>query len=298
MQLNFDNFIIGLRSVLSAKTAEEAIVHGHFNSSIFPTLDTQHSWKFARNDKKLHLHDGNVVHTFTSEHFKDDEDFPVTKAEDGSYFEFGKDMPHTGTAQVHRANPGMIYVTLHDGDKNPTYTISHVSENSWRASPKVHSKEGEEAVSFEEFAKGLNSKIAEFDLFKSLSSAGDSVLNGIQALGEKPWASAGLGLALGGTYDLAKRHLYNTEEENQEETFGDRAFRWLTPAAVLGGIGGIQSSLMPGHYEGGHLNHSGPEARRWNIVPKDYNSLLPTPSVTPLPGLAPPVPHVLPSLNY
>lgn len=263
MALNLEAFISGITH--SVKKKAEDINHEQvINSSIFPTIESQHTWKFAKSNNRLHLHDGNVVHTFVAEHIKDDEDFPITKTHDTSYFDFDKDMQHTGTAQVHKANPGMLYVTLHDGEKNPTYTFTHVSENSWRASPKIKHKV---AIDIPVFQKALNEKLA-FDFINKLTELGHKGIAGIQALGEDPKKSALGGLALGGAYDLGRRWLYNTPEENDEETLGQRATRWLAPAAAAGGVGLLERSLIPHHYAGGAINDlTNPQARLPNNIP-------------------------------
>lgn len=269
MDISLDDFVSGMLTKLN-KTAEEMT---SVNSSIFPTIDSQHTWKFAKSGNKLHLHDGNIVHAFSTEAFKDDEDFPMQKEKDVSYFDFNKDMEHTGTAQVHKANPGMIYVTLHDGGSNPTYTITHVSEHSWRASPKAKNKTAE-VFDFDGFSDGLKEKLG-FDPFQALNTAGDYVSDGVRALGERPEISALGGLALGGAYDLGKRWLYNTPEENEQESFGTRALRYVAPAALAGGLGWAQRSLIPDHYEGGPLNRSvGGEALKSNVVPSPEDERL------------------------
>lgn len=257
MQLHFDEFISGVLEHLNVKTASDIQHEQTINSSIFPTLESQHTWKFAKSHNRLQLHDGNVIHTFTAadNKFRSNEDFPITKIEDTSYFDFEKGMKHSGTAQVHRANPGMLYVTLHDGEHNPTYTLSHVSENSWRASPKSKKKEGE-CISLANFADGLGEKVS-FDIAQALDTAGNKTMDGIRAIGNNPLASAGIGLGIGGAYDLGKRYLYNTEQENEEETLAERATRWLAPAALAGGVGMAERTVIPQHYDGGPLNRAG-----------------------------------------
>lgn len=252
---NISQFISGLR----AKLAEEFVSPDFtaineppkpvVNSSIFPTIDKQQSWKFARSGNNLRLHDGNVIHTFHADEFKDEEDFPATKLEDTSYFDFNKDMTHTGTAQIHRANPGMAYVTLHDGGKNPTFTLTHVNEDSWRISPKVKKKPiaKKAEIDLEEFKKGIKAKLG-FDAAKLLDTAGNYMSDGVKSLGNNPLLSAGVGVGLGGAYDLGRRALYNSDEENEQESFGQRATRWLAPGAVAGGAGMLMKDLLPNYY--------------------------------------------------
>ncbi len=251
MSFYIDEFILGLSHRIS-KRAEEIKDEHPINSSIFPVSEHQTTWKFAKGKHKLHLHDGNVIHQFDlPEGLKDDEDFPLTKIEDLSYFDFGKDTEHTGTAQVHKSDPGMIYITMHDGAKNPTLTIRHVNENSWRASPKINGNHKKADINISEFEQGMRDKLGEGimdSVIRGADTVGNYASDGLRWFGKSPGLSAGIGLGLGAAYDLGKRNFYNTDQENEEETGTERAMRYAIPTAGLG-LGGLaMNSLTPQYY--------------------------------------------------
>lgn len=249
MTLSIEDFVMGISSVLYKK-AEELSHPFSTRGSIFPESATQSKWKYAKGNGKLQLHDGNVVHEFSySPDEKFNEDFPMTKHEDISYFDFGKELETTGTAQVHRSTPNQIYVTLHDGKANPTLMIRHVEEGTWRASPKLKKKKQAE-INLEVFEKGLTDKVAVLDsLLKGLHHGGNYAMDGIRALGNSPLASAGIGLGLGAAYDIGRRTLYNTDEENAQETTGQRLARYAIPTLGLGIAGAGLRGLAPNTYK-------------------------------------------------
>lgn len=242
MDLYFSEFITGLMDKLNTKTAENIFDTAN-DTSIFPTINNQTKWTFARLPSRIHLSDGNNVHVFDvlgNESL--DEDFPLRKVKDCAFNEFKKDCNYSGTAQIHRANPGMIYLTLHDGKCNPTYTFKHVSEDNWRAIPKKKSTEAPHKVDKEAFLKGLEQKVADFGDIADSGLKGIEWLrshgtNALMALGKNPLQTAGAGLLGGALYDIGKRTLYNTPEENEQEGTGDRLMRYIAPTALLGGTG-------------------------------------------------------------
>lgn len=249
MKIYITDFMEGMLGKL-AETSPS--VFNMKNTSLFPTIDQQASWKFRRHDGHLHLSDGNVVHNFHIPNGeKEDEDFPLHKKEDSSIFDFNKEQH--GTAQVHKANPGYFYVTLHDGHKNPTYTLKHVNDNEWRAIPKQ--KKHEEAIEINKaaFEQVVIDKLAEELPFgqsimdkglKGLHHGVAGLGRGISYLADSPLRAAGIGLGAGALYDLGKRTLYNSPEENQEETGKQRLLRYLAPTALLGGVGlGVDSLI-------------------------------------------------------
>ena len=248
MRLSLDDFIMGI-SLAMSKKAEE-ISHPFTNTgSIFPTSESQTKWRYAKGAGKLQLNDGNTIHQFsyTSSDIGD-EDFLMTKHEDVSYFDFGKDLPSQGTAQVHRSSPGHIYVTLHDGKTNPTLMIRHVEEGTWRASPKTKKKSAE--IDLEAFQQGLTDKVALLDtILKGIHHGSNMLSDGIRSVGNNPLASAGIGLGLGAAYDLGRRKFYNTEEENAMETGAQRAARYAIPSLGLGTLGAGMRYFAPDTYK-------------------------------------------------
>ena len=256
MNLSFPDFLLGLNSI-NKKAEEVAEPSNVFNAhigSIFPTTTTQSKWQYARGPGKLQLHDGNTIHQFSFETENHEHDFPALKTEDVSYFDFGKGLDAKGVAQVHKSDPGHIYVTLHDGKTNPTYSLKHLSEHNWRATPKVKKQKKSEDLSIdldiEAFSKGLTDKLAVMDtLFKGLHHGANMLVDGVARLGESPLASAGIGLGLGAAYDLGKRTFYNSEEENAQETGTERAMRYAVPSLGLGLAGGAMATLAPNRYK-------------------------------------------------
>ncbi len=133
MQLDINAFIAGLEERFEfAKTAD---LFEQGQSSFFPMLQSQATWKYSLHGGKLHLNDGHHVYAFAFPAEVGDEDFPAERHPDSNHAEFNK-LPHQGIAQVHRADPGSIYVTLQDGAKNPTFTLQHQNASTWKGIPK------------------------------------------------------------------------------------------------------------------------------------------------------------------
>ena len=251
MTLSFQDFCDGLASQLPKKANfdEQLTIPNSYTNhsgSVFPSIGAQTKWRYAKGEGKLQLHDGNVIHQFEYSNggaFTDD--FPMTKVEDISYFDFGKGLSQTGTAQVHKADPTHIYMTLHDGKSNPTLTLKQVSGSNWRASPKQTNKKACE-IDMNEFRRGLTDKIGILDtLLKGIHHGSNMATDGLMSIGRNPLAAAGVGLGLGAAYDIGKRTLYNNDEENAQESFTDRALRYVAPSAGLGLLGAGVGSLSP-----------------------------------------------------
>ena len=102
------------------------------NGNTFPTVTSQAKWQYERDGKQIHLNDGTHTYSFELPEGEKEEDFPAKKITHPT-FQF-KDKGKA--AQVHRSDPGHIYVTLHDGKSNKTYNIKHEYENNWRVIPK------------------------------------------------------------------------------------------------------------------------------------------------------------------
>lgn len=251
MNLYLNDFISGMHEALKIKNAEAVHFQTTSKSSILPTIENQANWKYSREGNVLHLDDGSNIHVFELTDENSDSDFPAIKKDDQIFPSVNKLKQHT--AQVHRSNPAALYVTLHDGSKNPTYTFRHENENSWRVMPKVKKAEISIEVDPSIFMTGLMDKVAEDGvldaILKGVDNAGRKTINGIMTPGHDPYKAMGLGVLAGGAYDLAKRNLYNTDEENNEETALQRVTRILAPGLVAGGTGAVTSSLFPNYYK-------------------------------------------------
>lgn len=251
MNLYLNDFVSGMHEGLKLKTANAELFQTTSQVSSLPTIENQANWKYSRDGNHLHLNDGSNIHVFELTDESDENDFPAIKKDDQIFPLNNKLKQHT--AQVHRANPAALYVTLHDGVKNPTYTFRHENDRNWRVIPKVKKAEISIQVDPDTFLESLNTKIAEDgvldSILKGVDHYGRKAINGLMEPGHDPMRAAGIGLLAGGTYDLAKRHLYNTDEENAEESPLQRITRILAPGLVAGGLGMTTSSLFPKYYE-------------------------------------------------
>jgi hypothetical protein len=106
------------------------------NENILPTVGGQTKWKYVRTRDGLKLTDGNLVYSFGGlpEEFPS-EDTQVSRLSDDNILDFEKDHVSKGTAQIHRSSPGNIYMTLADGQMNPTFMLQHEEGQNWRYSP-------------------------------------------------------------------------------------------------------------------------------------------------------------------
>ena len=106
------------------------------NENIIPSLSGQTKWKYARTKDGLKLSDGNLVYSFGG--FPEEypgEDHRVSRVADDNILDFEKDSISKGTAQIHRASPDNIYMTLANGADNPTFMLQHEGGKDWRYSP-------------------------------------------------------------------------------------------------------------------------------------------------------------------
>lgn len=281
--LYFEDFAEGFEAFLH-KQANEHLFSSPNNASLFPTSSSQAKWKYAKSTNFLRLHDGQKVYSFSfPKGHSRDEEFEAHREPDHEHTKFEEGATEKGLAQVHRSDPGSIYFTLQEGKDNPTYTFKHLGESTWRGVPKKRkAKEvvlpGVDASAVAEGVKaatiGYNEdepkesrsvKKADFSPFKWAAGSGAHALQrGVMSPGEGvfnigggnsvPMGMAGMA-ALGGAgglaYHLGKKHLYNTQEENeQEKEQGNKHLlrRMLIPAAGLSLLGGAQASLFDTHY--------------------------------------------------
>jgi hypothetical protein len=156
---------------------------------------------------------------------------------------------HKGTVQVHRADPGSIYVTLHEGKDNPTYTLKHVFGTGWRGMPKKKKAPKLDGINPAVISSSFKAAI---EKHASIPSAGNAAFHSVMGLGKtQPWWINGVfGAGLGGLYHGARQSLYNTPEENAEENSDPRTLlrRMGIPAAGLAAAGALQRNAFPNYY--------------------------------------------------
>jgi hypothetical protein len=134
MLLHLDGFTAGIEEFLK-EASEGSATFDSPHSSFFPMLHSQASWQYSRKGDVLHLHDGQHVYAFKVP--KDmPESFPSERLPDSNHAEFLQGSDEKGVAQVHRADPGSIYLTLQDGKNNPTFTLQHQHGAAWKGIPK------------------------------------------------------------------------------------------------------------------------------------------------------------------
>lgn len=191
------------------------------NSSLFPNITSQAKWRYAVHPNKLQIADNQHVYQFAipEADLEKKQPYFVSRLEDGMMPDFGKGANKTGTLQVHKASPNNIYFTMHGG-KTITLGLQFRGDKKWIALPKPEGKK-----------KTASNPLA------SMMNTGISGLNVAGAAINHPVLAGLAGLGAGGAYDLLKRRFYNTEEENNRETIGDRAKRYLLPSLGLG-LGG------------------------------------------------------------
>lgn len=240
------------------------------NASLFPSLATQAKWKFAKGPNFLRLHDGQKVYAFRlPTGLSHEEDFAAHREDDLEPSFFSQGATEQGLAQVHRADPGSIYFTLQEGRDNPTFTLRHTGESNWRGTPKKR-KAKTPTVPNVDHAALVNGVKAAFEkaasspfewaagpgahaLQRALFAPGEFV-HRMGGGGQNNFlgslAAAGVGAGAGAAYHLGKRTLYNTPEENEEESSGKRPLlrRMAIPALAAGLLGGAQSSLFDKQY--------------------------------------------------
>ena len=105
------------------------------NENILPNISSQAKWKYVRTKDGLKLTDGNLVYTFGMPESYPTEDSKVQRLSDDNILNFENDAVSRGTAQIHRASPDNIYLTLADGSQNPTFALQHETEKQWRYMP-------------------------------------------------------------------------------------------------------------------------------------------------------------------
>ena len=272
MKLYPEDFEQGVQAFFHKQASDIFDLSGQ---AIFPRIESQTKWKFARANSHLRLSDGTHVYNFhLPDGEKHDADFPAVRAADIPLTQFQDAADGHGVAQVHRADPGSIYFTLQDGKSNPTYTIKHTGGDTWKVSPKkktkvIHDVHPEEILkaAAELVKKGFNLPQAAYGLansaVKQLGNAPHALKHlmmsptnidskTMSAFGHNfnvpaPMVAAGLGLGAGAVYDQGRRMLYNTREENANESAGQRIARYAAPAALMGGLNYGENNMFPNY---------------------------------------------------
>jgi hypothetical protein len=262
--MNFypDDFMEGLKETINLfKQGENVFDMG--NSALFPNIQKQTMWRYAQGPKSLRFTDGTHVYNFDVPEQIGEEEFLANRGGDIPITDFAGEGFKTGPAQIHRADPGSMYVTIQEGYRNPTYTLRHVGGSKWKVIPKkkaaskaramdrmqtVIPDQAQQAVKLGmvmEFIKqagfmdGVNKVLG-----KGLEGTVNHGTTGFMLPGRNPLLAAGVGAAGGLGYHLAKKHLYNTDEENAQETSSDMWRRILIPSLGLGALGTAQKSLF------------------------------------------------------
>ena len=266
--LYIEDFIEGLHDALS-KTANDLFTSPN-NASLFPTLGAQAKWQYARGNDFLRLHDGQKVYAFKlPAGISHDQEFAATRESDLDPSMFANGATEKGLAQVHRADPGSIYFTLQEGRNNPTFTLKHTGDDTWRGSPKKRKAKEPVVpnVDHAALAEGIKAAFEKqaFSPFKWAAGPGAQALQrGLFAPGEfvhnvgggnnllGSLALGGLGAGAGAAYHLGRRALYNTADENaaeDEQGLKPLLTRMAIPGLAAGVLGGAQSSLFDEHYK-------------------------------------------------
>jgi hypothetical protein len=294
MKLHFDELIAGMQDMMSLHKQGQNIFEMK-GGNLFPTLDRQNMWQYARGPKHIHFSDGTKTYSFSGD--LADEDTDLEKTPDVPLPDMYANSTAKGKAQVHRADPGSIYFTLQEGTKNPTYTFRHTGDSKWRAIPKrkkaraalaaplpaldnVNVEKVKEGMVFElenlmKTAQGGSGGLLDFfnhaagnavpsaiEGAKNVAMA-PGMIGGAPSEGMHPLVSAGLAGAVGGglglTYHGAKRHFFNTPEENAREDQDKTTLlkRVGIPALAGAGLNLAQRSAAPDFYEGGPHNITG-----------------------------------------
>lgn len=242
-----------LASIFKAALEKQAEEASFLKASTLPSFNQQAKWQYAKYPHALQLHnpvDGKTYHFDLPEGQKDDDQFTAFRSSDKSTEEFGKDADKKGLAQVHRSAPDNLYFTLQEGTKNPTYTLKHHEGQTWHGIPKKHKLKAEIERVFQ--TKQALEPGYTAPWYDPVAAAGKGFLataKGFGHIGDSPLASTLIGAGGGLAYDQLKRNFYNTDEENQNETIGERAKRIALPAVGLGGLGLLLHTGLGDYYK-------------------------------------------------
>lgn len=134
MKLHIDAFALGAHDYLHEKRGATSIFDAGANENILPSFQGQRNWRYAQTPEGLRLSDGDKVYSFGVGELGD-EVSRVPKLDDIPILDFESGKIGGGTAQVHRASPDSIYLTLADGRGNPTFRLEHEEGKNWKYIP-------------------------------------------------------------------------------------------------------------------------------------------------------------------
>lgn len=222
------------------------------NTQTMPTFSTQAKWHFHKENNSIKLHnptDDVVYHFSTPDGIAEHGASVAYRSADVKASEFPR---AAHRAQVHRSDPGSVYFTVQDGTHNPTYTLRHVGGQKWHIEPKKKKVISPE-ISPEKFETVKTAILKQatppwYDPVPYISKGINGTASAVGGLGVDPLMSLAGGAGVGVLYDQLKRNLYNTGEENQQETFMDRAKRVAIPALGAGGLGLALNTSLPNFY--------------------------------------------------
>jgi hypothetical protein len=111
-------------------------------NSLFPHSVSHTTWHFSIGENFVHLSDGTHTYSFVGQlggaELKKMPDVPLP-----DFFNHAKSK---GKAQVHRSDPSSIHFTIQDGQKNPTYTVTHKGSDIWTVYHKDQERESRDTT--------------------------------------------------------------------------------------------------------------------------------------------------------
>jgi hypothetical protein len=134
MKIHIDAFALGASDYLKEKRASSNIFDIGMNENILPTFNSQKNWRYVQTPEGLKLSDGERVYGFDLKDFGG-EMSGVEKMNDVPLLDFEAGKVRGGTAQVHRASPDSLYLTLANGIDNPTFRLEHDEGKKWKYIP-------------------------------------------------------------------------------------------------------------------------------------------------------------------
>ena len=254
MNLHTDDFAKGINDILELyKTGSNVFEMG--SGSIFPHNTSQKTWDYVKsNDNSIHLSDG--IHTYSFKGDLSDMDTQLEKMPDIPLPDLYKNVKAKGKAQVHRSDPGSVYFTLQEGHNNPTYTLKHEGNSSWKAIKRPHKVKDmlkqplTQNVNLETVKAGMLKELEEFNKEGEgpnfFSQASHALGRGVESLANLPSQLALAPARIGGPVSYA-----NDPNEEASEGLGSTAINGLLAGGVGAG-GGLAYHLLGLGWVGKH----------------------------------------------